>query len=252
MSAKPHPTYPNPTLVEAVCNVEFEGSQAGWQIARPGQFLKLVADEYPNLQAGPAMGLGVMLTQTGVAPKITAGPSQLRLTTEDGNRYVSIGDKHFAFGHTKPYPGWDSFRKQLRDGWEKFSFLTKPEAVTKIGLRYVNFIPRTAEHSLISDWLKATRSIPESLIASKDDPFMLRVESWLDEKSLLILTVGLAQAPDGIAPIIFDIDRIDSTPIGPEPEKVLAQIEQLHNDVWEEFSAAMTAAFEGHLKKRTT
>lgn len=245
-----HPTYPNPTVVQALCHIEFDSSaEASWQISRPTQFLQAVADEYPNISPLSAP----TITSAAGGPTIQITPS-LRLQNDDKSRYISVGDKSFTFGQTKDYPGWDRFSAKLIEGWDKFVGIAHPRQVVRVGLRYVNLIPRSKEHPLISNWLKPTSSIPETLIRSKADPFMSRTESWIDKDSLLIVTIGLQAptTPDEISKIIFDIDRISSVTIDPRAENLMKQISLLHDDVWREFAAAKTRHFDSYLKGTTS
>jgi uncharacterized protein (TIGR04255 family) len=241
-----HPTYPNPTVVEALCHIDFEPSpEAAWQISRPTRFLQLVTDEYPNVY--PVSIPNITMTPLGPGVQIVAA---LRLSNEEANRYMAIGDKHFVFGHQKGYPGWIGFRDKILDAWSKFISVARPRQITRIGLRYVNLIPRTPDHPLISDWLKPTATIPETFVRSKSDPFMFRTESWIKEGALLIVQIGLAASPSPseLSKIVFDIDRLTAVEADPDPANLMRELEVLHNDVWQEFATAKAPLLEAHLR----
>jgi uncharacterized protein (TIGR04255 family) len=162
MSSDPeHPTYANPTIVEALCHLDFEPSKdSEWQIGRPTKFLQLVGDEYPSFE--PVPNPGFTLGPTG-SPTLRIGAA-LRLSTEDRRRYIAVGDRHFAFGHLARYPGWESFRHKLLSAWAKFAELARPHEISRVGLRYINMIPRTSQHPLVSDWLMPTATLPGSRV----------------------------------------------------------------------------------------
>src|SRR5690348_13173886 len=95
-----HPTYPNPTVVEALCHVDFEPSQdASWQVSRPTPFLTTIEGEYPIVEPLPNPGITVTFDSLGGAPKVTPAPPNLKLSNNDKSRYIAVGDKFFAFGH---------------------------------------------------------------------------------------------------------------------------------------------------------
>jgi uncharacterized protein (TIGR04255 family) len=245
-----HPTYPNPTVVDALCHIDFEpSSEGGWQISRPTKFLQMVSDEYPNMN--PVSVPTVSLSTAGSELRFGGA---LRLSNDNGNRYIAVGDKHFIFGHRQGYPGWNKFRERLFDGWSKFITAANPRHVSRIGLRYVNIIPRTDEHPLISDWLSPTTTIPETLIRSKSDPFVLRLESWIEKNSLLIVSIGLVapSLPNKMSNIIFDIDRLTVVNTDPNPDSLMQQFDLLHTDVWREFASARTPRLEAHLQGATS
>ena len=134
-----HPTYPNPTVVEAVCQIEFEPpSNSGWRIGRPAEFLRLVSTEYPNIEPIPGPAVTITIAQAGAAPPMVPHSSALKLSVDAKNRYIAIGDKYFAFGHSAPYPGWNDFRAHLLDGWTKFTSIAKIPQIARASLRYVN------------------------------------------------------------------------------------------------------------------
>jgi uncharacterized protein (TIGR04255 family) len=244
-----HPTYPNPTIIEAVCQIDFEPApETGWRIGRPADFLRLVSPEYPIFEPVPGPALTIAVGQVGAVPQIVPQASALKLSVDNKTRYLAIGAKHFSFGHVAPYPGWDEFRARLLDGWTKFVAVAKLAHITRASLRYINVIPRTTEHALVADWLKPTETIPNALIRSQLDPFVLRIESWLDRNSLLIVTVGTAPTAGPVPSILFDIQRTSTAPMAGTPDDLLRHVDSLHNDVWNQFSSVKTARLEAHLK----
>jgi hypothetical protein len=55
-----HPSYPNPQLVEALCEIHFRHSAADpWKPSKPGGFFKAVQDTYPEIE--PITQQGVQL-----------------------------------------------------------------------------------------------------------------------------------------------------------------------------------------------
>lgn len=273
-SDDPHPTYPNPTIFEAQCIVEVElaeGSQ--WSITRPADFLHAVREEYPNVFYGQSVGVamipGVGFAQVpgvGFTQQLHGGANFMRLVPPDGPYYLIIGDRQFGFGHQAKYPGWQEYRRRLVAGWQKFVEGASPTLVKRVGLKYVNIIPRTEELLQVSQWLKPTASIPETVIASKKDPFFLRAESWVDTHRLQIVMVGITQMPTvnnnavqdasltaqpvaTLPPILFEIEEISTAEVQPDAEAFAAHLDELHEAIWAEFSAAGTDTLRAHLKR---
>ncbi len=138
-----HPTYPNPTVAEAICHVDFDPpTPPTWSVGRPTRFLELTSTEYPNIEGGARIGIAPAFDLSGAVPRAIATPPAFKLQSENKTRYLAVGDMHFAYGQVAPYPGWKSFRKSFLDGWRTFSTLANPSAVLRIDLRYINIIPR--------------------------------------------------------------------------------------------------------------
>src|SRR5438552_17682769 len=53
-----HPTYPNPTITEAVCDIHFRLPQGKvWKPSFPGELFKHIQNEYPEMEPLLEMGL---------------------------------------------------------------------------------------------------------------------------------------------------------------------------------------------------
>lgn len=245
-----HPTYPNPTIIEALCRVEFHSAQdSEWQLGRPAPFIGAVSREYPNMEYLAAPMLALSIDQMGFTQRPVPGLPALRFFTDDRRRHITAGNGHFAFGHTKHYPGWKQFREHFCVSWAKFNQIARPTALTRVSLKYVNLIPRASEDELVSDWLQPTESIPATLIRSKRGPFVLRLESWTEPDKLTLITVGLKISEGTVAEIIFDIDRSSTAATLSVDDSLIHHIDELHEDVWQEFRSAMTKRLEAHLSR---
>src|SRR5437588_11003717 len=57
-----HPTYPNPTIAEAVCNIHFRLPQGKeWKPSFPGELFKHIQNEYPEME--PLVDIGWQFEQ---------------------------------------------------------------------------------------------------------------------------------------------------------------------------------------------
>jgi len=66
-----------------------------------------------------------------------------------------------TYSHLPPYSNWNAFRDEVRPLWERYVEFVKPEAVTRIALRYINriYIPQTVYE--LSDYFRLYPQIPE-------------------------------------------------------------------------------------------
>ena len=63
-----HPSYPNPMIAEALCEVHFELQEgAQWKPSLPGELFKGVQDEYPEMEPIQEMGVQFEAVPAGLA-----------------------------------------------------------------------------------------------------------------------------------------------------------------------------------------
>lgn len=66
-----HPTYPHPTIAEAVCDIHFRLPETKeWKPSFPGELFKHIQDEYPEMEPVVEMGLQFDFGSSGTGTKI--------------------------------------------------------------------------------------------------------------------------------------------------------------------------------------
>lgn len=233
-----HPSYPNPTIVEALCEVHWQ-FQPGreWKSSLPGELFKHIQDEYPEMEPVPD------------------GPRQ-RTCFRHGRRQqvLQFGENALTLNVFRPYPGWAAMRAEVLHAWERTRPLLMPAAITRIGVRYVNRIDRRTPHDGPGDWLVPGDYIPPGVLRALPGSF-LRSEAHLDPHNRIILTVGTTRVErdEDLGAIIFDIDRFAEGrgaegALGGAPFE--AALDRLHEHVWETFCAVKSERLERLLRSR--
>jgi uncharacterized protein (TIGR04255 family) len=250
--------------MEAICGFEVEAAITDLpQSHRIAKIIAAFGERFPSVEPLAAPTISMDLTQVlgrGIG-QILPGASQMvpangwRLATESRDRTITIIGNSLLyscpsqFPSQSAYPGGEAFIEEILSAWEKYAAIVAPTALTRMSMRYVNGIPRTADKPAVSDWLRATGSIPGHIVNSVREPVVLRVESWLSERSLMIVTVGIAQGLSSpLEPIIFDLDRLEIGPQSILTSNISDIIRRIHNDIWVEFDAATTDHFRSYLR----
>lgn len=247
-----HPTYPNPIISEAVCEIYYQLPQP-WEPTLPGKLFLAVQEEFPSITPSIDIGLQFEFGPGGVGQKLTQ-PRQ-RTVFKHGQKPLTIqlSQNAISINVLPNYPGWREMKGSIVSFWEKAARILNPSAVNRIGLRYVNTIPRQSKGELAGKWLKAGAYISPAILSSKPR-FLLRNEVRLDENNRTIISLfGLPgplphpveQNTHGL--LIFDIDRIVEKQFGTGVRALELEIEALHEDIWTIFSEAKTAALEKYL-----
>ena len=123
------------------------------------------------------------------------------------------------------------------------------DAITRIGLRYINRIKRAQPDERPEAWLNASEYVPKAVLASRPG-FIYRMETRPDEHQHVIVGIGETadRGSDGARDIVFDLDCIVEGEFGVSTEDVQGQLSALHEVAWVVFSASMTERLERTMK----
>ncbi len=235
-----HPTYPNPTITEAICDIHFRLPRSKeWKPSLPGELFKHIQDEYPEMEPVPEMGLQLEVGPSGTSTKISMPPQKVRFKHATRPLILQLTEHALSISALAPYQGWKVLQTDALAAWQRFEEVLKPESISRIGLRYINQIAKETDQEPLKNWLVANDYIPEGVLRSVPG-VLLRVQVHLDAQNMLIITLGDTKAgPESEhGTIIFDIDRITEREIGPEQDLLEQEMDRLHTDVWNIFSSA--------------
>lgn len=237
-----HPSYANPSIGEALCEIMFEGGEAAG--AATANFFLRIKDDYPQFEplAVPQGLIQIVATPPGApVQQVPAQTSLTKFVSVDGRFTCVIGQNVFRVHRAAPYPGWDVMIEEIAKLWGVMVDVAQPGPLTRVGLRYINVIDVTGERGALGDFILPTKTIPESAVSgSLEHPFSSRTEVWLDEKNTLTLLLARGVGPKGEVAIILDIDRVDQAPAsdGRDLGQMRGALDQYHEHVWTEFKAA--------------
>lgn len=254
-----HPSYPNPTIIEALCEVHFrlpEGEE--WKPALPGELFKRIQNEYPQMEPAAEVGLQVELSQRGLGQKVLPPRSRTRFRHKSQPLLFQFAENIMTLNFFPPYPGWAAMSQHVLWAWEQVRELLRPASIRRVGVRYINRIERESPLETPGDWLLPGEYIPPGVLRAGLGSF-LRVEAHLDAWHRIIITLGNTtrqkeagaadNANDPPAAIIFDIDRFIEQELQPESAVFSRQLSALHEHVFETFVAARSERLERLLKK---
>jgi uncharacterized protein (TIGR04255 family) len=248
----PHPSFANPTIQEALCEFHFQGKPGSmWTPAKPSLLAILFRESYPDFETVTEQGFQLAVGVDGAfAPGPLVPQFRLRFTNKDSVFLIQVAHSTFSVHVVgTPYLGWPEFKKEIFRVWSAASDVLTPALITRIGLRYINRIPRGSQRELPRKWLKASRSIPEALLDSLPG-FVFRMEVAADEAERSVTTIAIDQSkpPEKFGALMLDLDRISQRVRQPNDEALPEVLEGLHEDVWEVFNQAKNENLEAFLK----
>jgi uncharacterized protein (TIGR04255 family) len=183
--------YRNPPITEAVIELRFaEQVQMGELEKVRDKF----AENYP-LPAQNMQGFGANLSAGEI--QFNMSFNGFRLTGADGDEVAVVGPQMFTTSQLAPYCGWDKFFQRFvrdRNIWNR---RIEKQAITRIGLRFINRIDIPAfeaEDVDVSKYLKVFASFPVD-IAQKRQEYLVRFTSKIGPASDWDLTLAVAKVP---------------------------------------------------------
>lgn len=235
-----YPTYPNPTIAEAICDIHFRLAQGKeWRPSLPGELFKHIQNDYPEMEPVVEMGFQLEVGPLGSSTQVKPQRQKVRFKHSTRPLILQLAENSLSISTLPPYPGWHVMRNDVLSIWQRVADVLQPEVITRVGLRYINRIARETEQDHPGTWLTENDYIPKGILQSNPG-FLLRLETRLNNENMLVITLGDTKSEvDGpYGAIIFDIDRIVEREMLSGPGALEQEINRLHAIIWEVFSSA--------------
>jgi uncharacterized protein (TIGR04255 family) len=171
--------------------------------------------------------------------------------SSDKTRVVQCQRDGFSFSRLQPYDTWDSFAGEALGLWKKYSSLTKPVEIQRVGVRFINRIVTRPEWKNLQDYLV---NAPQALEAEALPlvGFLHNNTYFVPEHNYVIILNLALQPADGVNPvpaIIVDTDVLTTNPLSLADAKLetkLSEMRWLKNKI---FFASLTSKLIESLTK---
>jgi uncharacterized protein (TIGR04255 family) len=246
-----HPTYPNPTIQEALCEIHFRlPDQVEWKPTLFGEIFKHIQPEFPEFEPLTQVGFRMQVRPSGMEQQFLPPQPRMRYKHATRNLLLQLSPNILTVNVLPQYAGWVQMSQDILQGWTKVSEVIEPASITRIGLRYINRIDRTQPTETSSHWLASSDYLPKSVLSSLPG-FLSRVETRMNEHYRLIVTLGEMSQPVvlEVGAIVFDIDCIVEKEMSITAQAITAEINGLHDTAWRIFSDSMTPRLAQLLQK---
>jgi len=250
VTATKHPSYPNPVIVEAVCELQFELSkEKPWKASLFGDFYKNVQGEYPEME--PLQGVGVQLDvgPQGLGQRLVPQRQRMRFKHAERPLILQLDETSLIVNVLAPYPGWEKVIRDIMDAWRHATQVLSPSAVIQVGLRYINRIELSSSKDRPRDWIRPNDYVATGVLNSGPG-FLSRAEAHSTEHDTTTVTLGYQPPEDSnsYGAIIFDIDRITQRGLSVKEAELGREVNNLHEDVWRVFASARSDKLESFLQ----
>jgi len=148
-----------------------------------------------------------------------------------------------TFSHLAPYRSWKAFSNEARPLWERYVESVKPEAVTRVALRYINRIYIPLQNYELMDYFRLYPQIPEKIPQDITGFFMQFQMPQTDLTKNGMAVINIAATPpreDGAQGVILDLDVFATCELQPSTTEIFDLLEIIRIRKNELFEACIT------------
>lgn len=248
MKTEKHISYPNPAIIEAICEFHFvyqEDAQNNWDGKWYGRLHSKLGEDY---EMEPKIAKGVIVQTTNDA-KATLYENlipinQMLYKHKTKDQLIQLAPWILTVNEIGHYSGWKTFLEHIEYALKALFSTIDPIQVRRIGMRYINRIPKTSHAETVGDWINNNDLLPKCLLTQQKN-FFFRCEIPQTDDIRMIVTVTEEQINEEIKPIIFDIDTLMIKDNG----NINNSLTLLHNIIRNVFDHSLTEKFENFLKQ---
>jgi uncharacterized protein (TIGR04255 family) len=132
---------------EAVCEVRFVPSpDSEWSPSRPAPLYRQLLEQFPNIEPITETEFELTIGPAGPTPNIRTTNTRIRFSSDDRTRLVQVSDRLFSYNQVAYYDTWEAMKQEILRNWGIVCDVVKPISLARIGVRYINKVPRTAEY----------------------------------------------------------------------------------------------------------
>ena len=164
---------------------------------------------------------------------------RVQLLAKNGTRIVGVSADQLSVHMLRPYSNWEEFRPSIMEALKAYRTIAHPEGVTRIGLRYINFITIGRDEQELDRYFTIPPKFPEVESATRVLGFFNRKEAeFIDKPIRIVITfTNLEPKNPDTLPYLLDIDVIWIRPDNPFPMDdiagVLEDMKVRHRQVFE-------------------
>jgi uncharacterized protein (TIGR04255 family) len=183
-------------------------------------------------------------TTAGGSPNFAfkEGVGRVQLISEDSKRLVTLGPDVLSVNVLRPYDDWEHFRPRIETALEAYSDMAAPEAVARVGVRYINRIVLPVAGPDVTIYFRC--SPPPNIVSPAEMvAFVNRVSySYPEDGTKLLLTHATMDSPEGQATFLLDLDVFREASKSFPIDTVMGIVDELHQREGTAFESAITEA----------
>jgi uncharacterized protein (TIGR04255 family) len=219
----------NAPILEA--NVDFRVTMSKGFDVQAFRNLADVLPGYPTVEAWHRLQTSFTFREGRPEPPVSeTGPGGYVYRSADAFSVAQFRIDGFTYSRLRPYTSWDDIYPEVIRLWGVYRRVGRPEACSRIGVRYINKIELPDGTVELNDYLIAPPRVPEGVPDSMTS-FLTRIIVKDPEHDRFAIVGQSSQVELGAGPtswILLDIDAFRTADGGLEA-RVEDTLEQLHD-----------------------
>ncbi len=209
--------------------------------------LDALAQVYSGLQAQYPKSEEMLIIQgqmiAGASVGATASQSQIgyRFFSKDQKQILQVRLDGFTFSRLAPYDCWETFRDEAKRLWSIYESLTYPEAIARLGIRYINRLDIPLPVGDLKDYLRTFPEVSPDLPQGLNGYFMQLQIPQENLAAMLVLYQAIVPPPTpDFVSILLDLDLFLERDIPSDEIGLWNILEQMHEQKNKAFEACIT------------
>lgn len=237
--------YRNPPIIEALCELSFQGSQ--WDETIPGQFHALIKTQFPTLRRQAVQQAELAVLRTGEATaSVRPLEPRTQFVSESGNRLVQLAPGLLVVNQLVPYPHFAAWEPTIYEMARTYRDLARPSGLSGISMRYINRIVIPLNRVKMETYFTVYPQLPVNM-GDEHGPFVIRLEIPSSdaghEDHKVLVTFGSAPPEPGKG-LAYSLDLYDivRSEIGIPFDRIESEVKVAQSNVEKAFEGSITDA----------
>jgi len=180
----------------------------------------------------------------GVSQQVVPAEQRMKYTHKSNQFLIQLSDRLFVQNVLPKYPSWKVVKQAVETNWKACIETIGECKLKRIGMRYINRVPRSTPTEKPNVWFKPNNNIATAALDSLA-PVFSRVEAKTDSSNVTVVTLA-----EGENAFILDIDRVLICSDTMKATDLMSALENLHEDVWTVFKSTCGDKLEGFLNQK--
>jgi uncharacterized protein (TIGR04255 family) len=228
--------YQNAPITEALVDIQVRlPSETTIDAVRAA--LGTLGDRFTNVGKLNATSFSLGEEKTAIEKPTLLG---LAFRSKDNKNAIQTRLNGFGFSRLSPYENWEGLRDEARGFWSMYRANLKPEAITRLTIKYVNRFDIPLPVKDLKDFFRTVPEISPDMPQDLSGFFMQLLIPYPELMSMLVLTQTLVPPPrTGIVSVGLDIEL-----------NCMNNVPFEDDDIWnffEKFRVAKNSIFEASI-----
>lgn len=232
--------YKNAPVIEALCEFKFQ-PDSKWDYTIPGLIYEKVKAQFPERKQENLLAFEFEPKEKGIHQRVKGPGIKMQFRRADGKALVQVAPNLLAVNQLQPYPTWPEFKKMILEAYSIYIELAQPNAIERIGLRYINQIDLPERSFDLERFLQVYPNFPKGYPENYGN-LLLRAEfPYEEEQEVLVLILASAPPSEGIfSRLILDLDYGMPKVSGMALKEIDERLERAHIRIEQVFEASIT------------